>query len=478
MVIRIQTNNQNSHHESKNHGADNDNNTNNSSSKYGKSNKLTVLRLILVIGALMVGLDVLFESKEINSYLPTTKWKDDAIVSGRNGTSTTSSLLQMHDIGMTHHHHESVNVNTTLATTEEETNSKNVIVVVNHPNTTNMITKSIQRSGPNDDKLPIPNFLFHIPKTGGEYAMYTLQSIWHNYFVQHQRQEEGQQVGKTTQYTRACNVGTKRLSNFDRPTFEKDYQGVPCSLWMSESRYESRPVQKFTVLRDPSQHVLSQYFHCTEGKRPGWKKARMTNKNITLGVWLETWLSIYKKDTNGKIDDYDTTNTKYSPVSYTPRANKYFEDTQCYNPTNMQSYYANFDVRRQSKEELSQRYDVLGDTSQMHKTICMMLIKYIGDIPRPWCDCTPTYDDDNDSNTTTESNPKAKYLKYDSNKHGHGVKHHGASYETTDWQNTAIATLTKYDQQLYDWGIDIFQKQVEEVERYYHIQICDKFRES
>ena len=111
-------------------------------------------------------------------------------------------------------------------------------------------------------------------------------------------------------------------------------------------------------------------------------------------------------------------------------------------------------------QDLLDRYDVLGDQSQMDKTICMIFIHYKGFVPEP-CDCNNT--------TAVEVETAAKRLD-------HGVTHHGDTYETTAEMDDMIAFLRDQDILLYDIGRKVFAQQVREKEKKYGVKICDKIK--
>ena len=98
----------------------------------------------------------------------------------------------------------------------------------------------------------------------------------------------------------------------------------------------------------------------------------------------------------------------------------------------------------------------------------MIVIKYTGWVPKP-CDCTRS-----DESPNQEEN---EFLTFDNNKHGHGVTHHGSDYEITTEQRHAIESFRSVDMELYNLVVkEIFEKQVQEVEKEYNVKLCNKLK--
>ena len=67
-----------------------------------------------------------------------------------------------------------------------------------------------------------------------------------------------ERLPKTDRF-RPCNMGIGRVSQFSG-----HYKDVVCTLFMSELPHTTQFQHTYTIVRDPREHVLSQYFHCTE----------------------------------------------------------------------------------------------------------------------------------------------------------------------------------------------------------------------
>ena len=118
------------------------------------------------------------------------------------------------------------------------------------------------------------------------------------------------------------------------------------------------------------------------------------------------------------------------------------------------------------RDELEWKYDIIGDTAAWTQSVCAIAIRYTGWIP-PKCDCTHA-----------SQRRRRLHFEYDPNStgHAHGVKHHGATFQTTPYQNQLIDKLTVHDQQLYSVAQKIFDHQLEAIESEYHIRICESLR--
>jgi hypothetical protein len=165
----------------------------------------------------------------------------------------------------------------------------------------------------------------------------------------------------------------------------------------------------------------------------------------SLDEWLETWAE-----------------AKHSEEQQQANQQKF----RCYNPIDAQSKYVNFDPAK-GKADLKARYDVLGDNAQMEKSVCLIFIKYTGWVPDQ-CNCTDIH-----------NHRRLGRLDYNATEHGHGVKHHGSTYEITSRQKELISKeLRAIDSELYVIVKEIFKEQVEEIEQQYKISICDNFKRS
>jgi hypothetical protein len=295
----------------------------------------------------------------------------------------------------------------------------------------NLLYSKIDNSTWKDGKIKeFTHFLSHIPKSGGTYAFRAVASLVMN-DPQWQRLDAGDKF-------RPCDVATKSLDHF-QAHFLVHYKGIPCTLWMTEQPYRPSVAKHvYTIVRSPKEHVVSQYFHCTES-RPHKGQAHFMPK--TFDAWLDSWASAIGNpaaiEANGRY--------------------------RCYNPTNHQSYFLGFDYRT-TKQKLRSKFDVIGINAEMSKSACLIAIKYAGFVPEK-CICNPS--------SSSSGNDGSSSKKLNVGKVAHGVTHHGGSYNTSSSQEQAISKLTDLDQLLYDMVTEIFYEQVQAVERKHKVTLCD-----
>jgi hypothetical protein len=357
--------------------------------------------------------------------------KEDAAVLFRHSSLHNETLNQLpilqQRLNISHGH--TARIQTLVVNETEAVRSKNAILqqenaTLEHNMTTHTI---VNRTEWRDGMVKsFDHFLMHIPKTGCTHARGALTRIL-------KRDPQWNRLLPSNQY-RLCDVSTALLANF--PKFDYQYGGVRCTMWMSEQPYSDTPMHTYTILRSPRAHVLSQYFHCTES-RPHKGKAKYMPKS--LDVWVDAWVDAIDNQTKA------IQNRKF----------------RCYSPMNKQSSFVLFD-EGVTKEMLRKRYDIIGDSAQMQKTLCLILIRYAKFVPSV-CNCTGAAATGGRSNTGLG--------------HSHGVTHHGATFNTTLHQEEAIAKLTMVDEKLYEMLVqEIFVEQVQEIETEYQVTICDTFR--
>ncbi|KAG7369584.1 hypothetical protein IV203_027330 [Nitzschia inconspicua] len=280
------------------------------------------------------------------------------------------------------------------------------------------------------NEIVFTHYLGHIPKSGTSYAFGALARILST-------MPEYQPL-KGLERFRGCNMAATQVRKWKKK-FMYQYGGSRCTMWMTEpGLYTPDAMHSYVIIREPISHTVSMYFHCKESQDHKRLAYRMPS---TFDEWVQAWHTALRNAT--KL-----------------RENK---DFACYDPINFQSNAIAYDPSL-GKEDLRKKWDIVGDSAQMDKTVCLILIKYTGWIPKE-CDCT-------DQRRRLEN-----VLEYDPNQHAHGVQHHGATFQTTSQQEQLISEFRSVDQQLYDLVVnEIFPEQVREVEQQYNIAVCDKFR--
>lgn len=424
--------------------------------------------------------------------------------------------------------------------------------------------------------FPLTHFLSHIPKTGVEYAAMELSSLmlvtiplpgnktigsikinqYHYnetlskpknfngtdsdwlYFHKNSRDHDHANP-ESDAYAPPfiCNMGTTPIrsmapyyfgytkTNTEPKKIIHDLK-FRCSLIASESPWNERAQNVYTVIRDPVSHVISQYFHCSDSNHH-----KLGHLMPPLDEWLNAYAELSESMPLQTRPPY-TTRWRAHPEAQALR-NKFM----CYNPIDSESDYVKFPAKvvdgggrrmvlpegytypypypyhpgsdetqnppprdeetrqidKQLFNDLKSRFKVIGEMSQMIKTVCAIFIdltegKYI---PTP-CDCTHTNDNKQQSSSTFKvpnlyspdggrGNPRySKVLLdigYDSTKHSHGVKTHGSDFAKeglTPFQKTQIVEqLRPLDVVLYNVSRDVFDAQVSELEEAHGIKICD-----
>jgi hypothetical protein len=228
------------------------------------------------------------------------------------------------------------------------------------------------------------------------------------------------------------------------------------------------PENFYTIVREPFSHTLSQYFHCSESKdhsRPRRINGTMVDRR-TLMPSLEAWLEAYSNLKGKNLDR----------KQMTMRTEELKRRFHCYNAIDSESEYTRFRERNNLPEnytypypntedhgdrdeetkqfdnmlfdDLKQRFKIIGDMSQMVKTVCAIFIDFTKGKHIPeLCDCTNSRDNVNEDSSSTFCVPnlymhphgqdKTKWqnscpiqIGYDSSNrgHAHGVKHHGSTF--------------------------------------------------
>ena len=232
---------------------------------------------------------------------------------------------------------------------------------------------------------------------------------------------------------RPCDVGQMLTRNFHRK-WPDQFKRAKCTMWMSEQpAVHGQAEHNYIILRDPVAHTLSNYFHCKESK----DHRRYSYRMPTLDQWLDAWVDALTNETKAT-------------------ENGHF---YCYDPRDFETKFVGFNASAplaESKQMLKQKFDVIGDQSQMDKTVCMIHTRYAGWVPDE-CDCT--------------DRRRRSLGSVD-----HGVTHHGDTFNLTNHHSQKIDKLRPDDAKLYKLGQEIFAEQVAEVERTFQVKLCDTYQ--
>ncbi len=302
-----------------------------------------------------------------------------------------------------------------------------------------------------DDGRPLPHFFMHIPKTGGYYAYTWLNSmLWQKHSPIFKLPTEDK--------FRLCNMGSGRLKQRkESHKGKKDLVPIRCNMWMTEREYNEDAANTYTVIRDPREHVLSQYFHCKESKHSKEDRLRRIG---SLTDWLEKWVDTLE---GGKVDDMN-----------------------CYDPRNKQSQFTNYGnparalSPNDALSDIQRRFTVIGPMDEMDKVLCVTFLHYTGWLP-PQCDCTSkttttAFDEGKEKEDAAASAAaRSTIQKKEKTKEAHGVKHHAKTFNASSYQNILIDKLTEKDVMLYEGVKHLFNEQVRVVESRLNVNICNEF---
>jgi len=282
-----------------------------------------------------------------------------------------------------------------------------------------------------DDEIIQPNnnppekYFVHIPKTAGTSAFarfndITRRNIGHDYML--------------------CNLGAAPLQKYRG--WMTEYKGRNCRVHMSESPYRENILEEssvYTIVRNPQEHVVSQYFHCVESTRHK-KKDHMP----TLTEWLAHW-----------VEGLNRINASQNKKKTNKKVMAEMRDYNCYNPINLQSFYMDFDGSDKSLSRLDDNYEVIGVSTRFEQTVCLVFIHASDGVIPDECNCSSSH------------RRLGKVIS-------HGVKHHAADFETDSEQEAFINKLTEVDTVLYDYVNDVlFDKQIERLEKQYNFNLCE-----
>ena len=320
-----------------------------------------------------------------------------------------------------------------------------------------------------------------------------------------------------------CNHGTIPFHNW--APFFPGFKGkikFRCIMAVSEHAHRGDVPNGYTIVREPLSHVVSQYFHCTDS---------LHHKKKEIMPPMKEWLDAYKELADS-LPWKERLPYELGRWSRVEKARKLGKKFNCYNPIDTESLFVGFpgkddngerillpkdyvypypfdgslprnqETRRldqQLFDDLKRRYRIIGDTSQMIKTVCSIFIDMTNGeyIPKP-CDCTywneekkkehsttPTFHVPNLYQTDITQGMNNRFwmmhpyveLGYHSEKHGHGVTVRGSEFAEeglTVSQRTQITEhLRPLDLVLYNISRAVFDAQTAELEAAYGIKICD-----
>jgi hypothetical protein len=258
----------------------------------------------------------------------------------------------------------------------------------------------------------------------------------------------------------------QHIRNFANWTLEHPHHRIFMSegIGFNEADLPRPRMRNFGMFRDPQSHVLSQYFHCAESRHTQKKRARlnrMSKKN--LHEWLQIWEATRQSKPLAKR-------------KLTHNAHAHWSDPRmrCYNPIDFQSWITGYP---QSKQELAEKFDVIGILSDFHLSSCVFSTMVLNRVPQV-CNCSHSMISSNGNQITTSStnndddrnNSDGTHKMH--NGHSHGVTHHGDSYQPSNEELKLIRNLTMHDQILYDNAKEMFYAKVADLERQYQVTFC------
>ncbi len=149
-------------------------------------------------------------------------------------------------------------------------------------------------------------------------------------------------------------------------------------------------------------------------------------------------------------------------------------DFGCYDPRNMQSKFVDFHPDRgDSIVDIHKKFTVIAPMDQLDTAMCVIFVHYTGWMPEA-CDCSLTHSEtmafDREKSIIVESNDESKICD-------HGVKNHGATYNTTKRQDELIDHLIEKDMLLYEYSKEIFEQQLMQAEKFFNVTICPKIKQ-
>lgn len=278
-------------------------------------------------------------------------------------------------------------------------------------------------------KLKESYYLLHTPKVGGFGAKRLLDI-------------DLQSIGKS----KVCQqgLGLHKINHWSNWTTEQPN----CVVHTAESVFSPNVPHTFAIVRPPLQHVVSQYFHCTESRSHNHSQHLMPP---TIEVWLEEWNNARTAGNMTVVDGY-----------------------HCYNPINLQSQRLG---NPRGVHELLEQYDVIGILSQLDQSTCLMTIEMRASqqqhpVVPPRCNCSHSvaFVDDNDDAAASKSKPTQRHFVGVVD--DHGVQHHGANYQMSKNATSLAKKLTEKDAILYNQAVKLFENHVQYAEQKHSFRMC------
>lgn len=243
----------------------------------------------------------------------------------------------------------------------------------------------------------MPAYFLHVPKCAGYSVFDTLQY-------------DAEQLG--LKYN-ICNHFSASVSGWD------EWLGAEaCGMHATESTFSPGipPQKQYTMVRSPSAHVVSMFYHCKESADHAYKK------KLLMPDTIEEWL--LKSEPSQLFD--------------------------CYNPSNLQT------ARLGGVDDLDHKFAVVGLTEEFVASTCLMSIHLHGAVPER-CNCTET----------TGQQKHGLYIPH----HSHSVTHHGDS-PVSSFASKLIKERIRDDEILYTNAVSKLKKDLDVVEKRYDVQLC------
>ena len=213
----------------------------------------------------------------------------------------------------------------------------------------------------------------------------------------------------------------------------------------------------FTMVREPTAHVISQFFHCQIQRRPNSEQMPET-----LLEWLMEWKTLVSslEQQQDPFHSHAVLNPVQDPYRRW-RDGKF----SCYVPLNFQSWVTGVgsssanSPSKTIKQQLEARFQAIGILSRFETSSCVFLTVALDHVPAV-CDCT---------------RGQQKQARRELPTYAHGVVQHGTTYNLTLQERRLIHELTAVDQHLYEQAVALFHKKVETLEHKHGVTLCGQY---